>query len=100
MLASELKEKYKLVIRKFTREIEDNTKLVHKSLHQKETIYIGWVRLHIGWVKLNCYGAWKGSGTLAGCGGLLRDSDADGSKATSRRLECVMFFMLKCGACI
>jgi len=54
-----------LVIQKFTREIEDNTKLVHKSPHQKETIYIGWVRPQIGWVKLNCDGAWKGSGTLA-----------------------------------
>jgi len=29
----------------------------------------------IGWVKLNCDGAWKGSDTLAGCGGLFRDSD-------------------------
>ena len=32
-----------LLIQKFTREIEDNTELVHKSPHQKETVYIGWV---------------------------------------------------------
>ena len=33
------------------------------------------MRPPISWVKLNCDGSWKGSSTLAGCGGLLRDSD-------------------------
>jgi len=48
---------------------------VHKSPHQNETIYIGCMRPPIGWIKLNCYGAWKGSDTLAGCGGLIRNSN-------------------------
>jgi len=54
------------IIQKFTRKIEDNTKMMHKSPHQKETIYIGWMRPLIGWVKLNCDGVWKRSDTLAG----------------------------------
>jgi len=72
---------------------------VHKSLHQKETIYIGWMRPPISWVKLNCDGTWKGSGTLAWCGGLLRDSDGRWIKGHFKKIGMCDFFILKCGAC-
>jgi ribonuclease HI len=40
-----------------------------------DTIYIGWKRTHGDWVKLNCDGAYKESVDIAGCGGLIRDSN-------------------------
>jgi len=36
---------------------------------------------------------------LQGVDGFFETPMEDESKATSRRLECVMLFMLKCGAC-
>ena len=48
---------------------------MHKSPHQKETIYISWTWPPVNWVKLNRDGAWKRFGTLAGYGRLHQDSD-------------------------
>ena len=90
-----------LVIQKFTREIEDNTKLVHKSPHQIETMYIGWMQPLIGWVKLNCDSAWKGSGTLAGCEGLLRDPDGRWIKGYFMKIGmCDVFHAKMWGMCL
>ena len=41
------------------------------NLHQRKTVYIEWKRPSNGWVKVNCDGACKGKGELAGCGGIL-----------------------------
>jgi len=72
--------------------------LVYKSLHQKETIYIGWMRPPIVWVKLNCDGAWKRSGTLAGCGGLLRVSNGRWIKGYFKKIGmCDAFHVEMCG---
>jgi ribonuclease HI len=55
--------------------------------NQHDTIFIGWKRPLDGWVKLNCDGSQnKNSIGLAGCGGLLRDSDGRWIKGYSRKL--------------
>ncbi|CAJ2642253.1 unnamed protein product [Trifolium pratense] len=46
-----------------------------RGRHRLETIFIRWKCPNEGWIKLNCDGAHKKSMDLAGCGGLLRDSD-------------------------
>jgi len=42
-----------------------------------DTIFIGWKKPQEGWVKLNCDNVHKSSVSLAGCGGLLRDSNGN-----------------------
>ncbi|GAU35182.1 hypothetical protein TSUD_319920 [Trifolium subterraneum] len=42
---------------------------------KNDTIFVGWKQPPEGWIKLNCDGAYKESLDLAGCGGLLRDSN-------------------------
>ena len=54
--------------------------------HQRESVYIGWKRPSNGWVKLNCDGACKGKRELAGCGGILRQSDGRWIKGFSRKI--------------
>ena len=51
-----------------------------------DTIYIGWKRPHGDWVKLNCGGAYKESVDIAGCGGLIRDSNGQWLKGYVRKI--------------
>jgi hypothetical protein len=57
--------------------VEDIDNYSHHPLktHQYDTIFIGWKRPQEGWVKLNCDGAYKDSLGLAGCGGLIWNSN-------------------------
>jgi ribonuclease HI len=75
------------VIQNFIKAIEEVAQdRVQKNPHHKEIVYIGWKRPLDGWVKLNCDGACKGNGELAGCGGLLRQSDGTWIKGFSRKI--------------
>ncbi|GAU18198.1 hypothetical protein TSUD_249000 [Trifolium subterraneum] len=56
------------------------------SDNQHETIFIGWRKHREGWVKLNCDGSQNDRLGLAGCGGLLRNSDDNWLKGYSRKL--------------
>ena len=82
-----------LVTHRFIKNIEDITlDPAYKRLQKKETIYIGWKRHQMGWVKLNTDGAWKGVGTLARCGDLLRDSDGRWIKGYTKKIgSCDVF---------
>jgi ribonuclease HI len=75
------------VIQKFIMSIEEVSQdHLKNNPHQRESVYIGWRRPSNGWVKLNCDGACKGKGELAGCGGILRQSDGRWIKGFSRKI--------------
>ncbi|GAU30112.1 hypothetical protein TSUD_295930 [Trifolium subterraneum] len=74
------------VILKMAKEI-DNCLHNMWSDNQHETIFIGWRKPREGWVKLNCDGSQNDRLGLAGCGGLLRNSDDNWLKGYSRKLE-------------
>jgi hypothetical protein len=59
--------------------------LTRESRHL-ETFYIGRKRPHEEWVKLNFDGFYKESVDLAGCGGLIRDSNGQGLTSYGRKI--------------
>ncbi|GAU41583.1 hypothetical protein TSUD_271920 [Trifolium subterraneum] len=56
------------------------------NIRHGDTIFIGWKKPQEGWVKLNCDGAYKDTLELAGCGGLLRDSNGRWLTGYSRKI--------------
>ncbi|CAJ2647032.1 unnamed protein product [Trifolium pratense] len=73
------------IILKMVDEI-DNCNHNPMNLYHGNTIFIGWKKPQEGWVKLNCDRAYKDSLELAGCGGLLRDSDGRWLTGYSRKI--------------
>jgi ribonuclease HI len=57
-----------------------------RGQRKKDTVFIGWKRPPEGWIKLNCDGAYKESVDLAGCDGLLRDSDVQWIQGYTRKI--------------
>ncbi|GAU47272.1 hypothetical protein TSUD_280950 [Trifolium subterraneum] len=89
-----------LVILKMVRDIDSckHNQLIGRQ-RKNDTIFVGWKQPLEGWIKLNCDGAYKESLDLAGCRGLLRDSNGQWIHVdTLKRLVLVMLCMLKCGA--
>ncbi|WJX23886.1 hypothetical protein P8452_13068 [Trifolium repens] len=70
---------------KVAKEIEGYSK-APGSNKKCDTIYIGWKSPQEGWVKLNCDGSQNDRASLAGCGGLLRDSNGKWIKGYSRKI--------------
>jgi len=56
------------------------------NLRKCDTIFVGWTRPGEGWIKLNCDGSYKDTLGLAGCGGLLRNSDGRWLKGYCRKI--------------
>jgi len=64
----------------------DNCNQHPTNLRHGDTIFIGWKRPQEGYVKLNCDGAYKDTLSIAGCGGLLRNSDGRWLQGYSRKI--------------
>jgi hypothetical protein len=70
----------------------------HHDPHLKETIHVGWSKPPDDWIKLNSDGQCL-QGRWRACMLWWSFSQEDGSNDILRRLEHVMSFNLKCGAC-
>ncbi|PNX66909.1 ribonuclease H, partial [Trifolium pratense] len=64
----------------------DNCNHHSMNISHGNTVFIGWKKPQEGWVKLNCDGAYKDTLELAGCGGLLRDSNGRWLTGYSRKI--------------
>jgi hypothetical protein len=58
-----------------------------RGLQRLDTIFIQWKCPNEGWVKFDCDGAHKKSVDLAGCGGLLRDSNGQWIQGYTQKIR-------------